>query len=184
MEKSVRKQVAQLTVGAVAMFAFAMFVMPPLYNLFCDLIGVNQNYERYVVEAVDAVDTSRTVKVQFVATNQATMPWEFEPLQFEVEVHPGELTEVKYFAHNKTRRDMVGQAIPSVIPYQAADYFHKTECFCFNNQPLRAGEEAELPLVFIVDRELPESVNVITLSYTMFDVTDRVPLPEEWNDPS
>jgi len=184
MEKSVRKQVAQLTLGAMAMFAFAIFVMPPLYNLFCELIGINQEYEQYTADAVDSIDTSRTVKVQFVATNQATMPWQFEPLLFEVEVHPGERKEVSFFAHNRTRRDMVGQAIPSVIPYQAADYFHKTECFCFNNQPLRAGEEAELPLVFIVDRELPESVHVITLSYTMFDVTGRVPFPAEWNDPS
>ncbi len=184
MDKSVRKQVRQLTLGAVAMFAFALFVMPPLYNLFCELIGINQEYTQYTAEAVDPVDTSRTVKVQFVATNQATMPWEFYPTVFEVEVHPGERKEVRYFAHNRTRRDMVGQAIPSVIPYQAADYFHKTECFCFNNQPLRAGEQAELPLVFIVDRDLPESVNTITLSYTMFDVTDRVPSPAEWVDPS
>jgi cytochrome c oxidase assembly protein subunit 11 len=184
MDKKVRKQVLQLSIWAAAMFGFAMFLMPPLYTMFCDLIGVNQEFAKYEAQAVDPVDEDRTVKVQFVAANQATMPWEFKPLVFEVEVHPGVRTEVHFYAHNRTRRDMIGQAIPSLIPYQAADYFHKTECFCFSNQALRAGEEAELPLVFIVDRDLPESVNVITLSYTMFDVTGRVPEPAEWSDPS
>ena len=69
---------------------------------------------------------------------------------------------------------MVAQAIPSVSPFSAAAYFHKTECFCFNQQPLEAWGEAEMPLVFIVDRDLPPAVKTITLSYTLFDVTDRV----------
>jgi cytochrome c oxidase assembly protein subunit 11 len=69
---------------------------------------------------------------------------------------------------------MVGQAIPNVLPNNAADYFHKTECFCFENQPLVANEQAELGLVFIIDQDLPESVNTITLSYTLFDITDQM----------
>jgi cytochrome c oxidase assembly protein subunit 11 len=71
---------------------------------------------------------------------------------------------------------MVGQAIPNVLPNNAADYFLKTECFCFNNQPLAAGEEADLAVVFIIDPDLPASVNTVTLSYTIFDITDRVPM--------
>jgi cytochrome c oxidase assembly protein subunit 11 len=68
---------------------------------------------------------------------------------------------------------MVGQAIPNLVPFNVADYFHKTECFCFNNQPLASGEEADLELVFIVDPDLPTSINTLTLSYTLFDITDR-----------
>jgi cytochrome c oxidase assembly protein subunit 11 len=80
---------------------------------------------------------------------------------------------VAFFAQNRTGFDMVAQAIPNVLPNNAADYFHKTECFCFNNQPLAAGDSAELALVFIIDPDLPASVNTVTLSYTMFDITDR-----------
>jgi cytochrome c oxidase assembly protein subunit 11 len=68
---------------------------------------------------------------------------------------------------------MIGQAIPSLVPFKAATYFHKTECFCFEQQPLKAGESAELPMYFIVDQDLPEHIHTITLSYTLFDVTDR-----------
>ncbi len=169
----VRKLSLKLIFGAVGMFLFAVFVMPPLYDVFCEVTGIGGKTGG-PYEVVDAgVDTSRTVKVQFVATNNGAMPWEFSPLVHEVEVHPGEATSVEFFASNRTARDMVGQAIPSVSPFAATEYFHKTECFCFNNQPLEAGGEANFPLVFIVDRDLPDAIKTITLSYTLFDITDR-----------
>ncbi|GMG86010.1 cytochrome c oxidase assembly protein [Biformimicrobium ophioploci] len=156
----------------VGMFLFAIFVMPPLYDAFCEITGLNgKTGGRY--EAVPAaVDTSRTVKVQFVATNNENMPWEFAPGVREIVVHPGEQVDVHFVAVNPTGRDMVAQAIPSLVPFKAAEYFHKTECFCFNQQALAAGERTDMPLQFIVDQDLPKSVNTITLSYTIFDVTE------------
>jgi len=164
---------AKLVTLAAAMFMFAIFVLPPLYDLFCEITGIGGKTEgAYTAVAVE-VDTSREIEVQFVATKNATMPWDFYPMEERVIVHPGESREVAFYAQNRTGQDMVGQAIPNVLPNNAADYFHKTECFCFNNQPLLAGETAELELVFIVDPDLPASVNTVTLSYTMFDITDR-----------
>lgn len=169
--------VVKLLFGAVGMFLFAVFLLPPLYDVFCEVTGLGgKTGGQY--QAVEAgIDNSRTVKVQFLATNNGAMPWQFKPLTYEVEVHPGQPTEIRYFARNNTKRDMVAQAIPSVSPFNAAEYFHKTECFCFNQQPLDAGTEAELPLVFIIDRDLPPSIKTITLSYTLFDITDRVAAP-------
>ena len=169
--KSSAKTVMQLSLLAVAMFAFAIWIMPPLYTLFCEITGLNGKTGDRYTQPVTAIDKSRIVKVQFVAINNEAMPWEFEPMQFEVEVHPGEPTAIQYFARNNTSQDMVAQAIPSLAPSNAANYFHKTECFCFNRQPLAAGESAELGLQFIVDRDLPPQVKTITLSYTLFDVT-------------
>jgi cytochrome c oxidase assembly protein subunit 11 len=166
----------KLLMGAVAMFAFAIFVLPPLYDLFCEFTGIGgKTGGAYTVSEV-TIDTSRKVEVQFVATNNATMPWDFYPTEHKVFVHPGESREITFFARNKTGNDMVAQAIPNVLPNNAADYFHKTECFCFNNQPLSAGEQAELAVVFVIDPDLPVSVNTVTLSYTLFDITDRMPM--------
>ena len=168
-----RSLLVKLTGLAVAMFMFAIFVLPPLYDLFCEITGIGGKTDgAYTAVAVE-VDTSREIEVQFVATNNATMPWDFTPSKSAVIVHPGESREVAFYAQNRTGQDMVAQAIPNVLPNNAADYFHKTECFCFNNQPLAAGESAELALVFIIDPDLPVSVNTVTLSYTMFDITDR-----------
>tara|TARA_B100000768_G_scaffold141479_1_gene133143 strand:- start:18 stop:572 length:555 start_codon:yes stop_codon:yes gene_type:complete len=162
--------------GVVVMFMFAIFVLPPLYDLFCEITGIGGKTAGAYTATEITVDTSREVEVQFVATNNATMPWDFFPVEHKVTVHPGESKEIVFYARNRTGSDMIGQAIPNVLPNSAADYFLKTECFCFNNQPLAAGEEAELAVVFIIDPDLPASVNTVTLSYTIFDITDRVPM--------
>ena len=165
--------VAKLLATGVGMFVFAVFVMPPIYDVFCDITGLNGKTEgRYSATESTPVDEKRTVKVQFIAKNNETMPWQFKPVQTEIRVHPGEPTLVSYYAKNPTQFDMVGQAIPSLVPFAATNYFHKTECFCFNSQPLAAGEEAELALQFIVDPELPEYITTLTLAYTVFDITD------------
>ena len=172
--RPVKKTLVKLLVGAAGMFLFALFIMPPLYDVFCDITGIGGKTGGRYQASESGVDMGRTVKVQFVATNNGAMPWEFTPRVYEVTVHPGEPTKAVFFAKNRTGRDMIAQAIPNVTPFNAAEYFHKTECFCFNQQPLEAGEEADLPLVFIVDRDLPRAIKTITLSYTLFDVTDRV----------
>lgn len=171
-ETSVTKTVGKLALVVVAMFAFVFVVMVPLYNTMCQVLGLNGKYSGKQYEVVKStVDTSRAVKVQFVATNAAGMPWNFKPLATVIETHPGAVNNVEFYAKNVTGGDMVAQAVPSFVPARAAQYFHKTECFCFHRQPLKAGAEAKLPLQFIVDRDLPPDITTITLSYTIFDVT-------------
>ena len=62
----------------------------------------------------------------------------------------------------------MGSAVPSVAPARASGYFTKTECFCFTAQTLQAGESRDMPVRFIVDPDLPEGINTLTLSYTFF----------------
>jgi cytochrome c oxidase assembly protein subunit 11 len=164
--------VSKLVIVAVAMFAFVFVVMVPLYNVLCDALGINGKTSGQAYTAVQAgIDESRQITVQFVATNNAGMPWEFRPTKTIMKVHPGASNETVFHARNPMPEAMVAQAIPSVSPSRAAEYFHKTECFCFNQQPLDGRTSAEMPLQFIIDRELPDDISTITLSYTLFDVT-------------
>jgi cytochrome c oxidase assembly protein subunit 11 len=174
-DRSVVKTVAKLMVVVVAMFAFVFVVMVPLYNVLCEQLGINgkTSGERYEVQTLD-IDQSRDIRIQFVATNSHGMDWEFRPTQQVMMVKPGASNSTVFYAKNLLNKNMVAQAIPSVSPSRAAEYFHKTECFCFNQQPLEAGKDAELPLQFIVDKALPPDIKTITLSYTLFDVTDMV----------
>jgi cytochrome c oxidase assembly protein subunit 11 len=173
-DNPVTNTVARLTVLAVVMFAFVFVVMVPLYNVLCDALGINgKTGGRY--EAVSAkVDESRLITVQFVATNNDGMPWEFRPTTGAMKVNPGAVNSTVFLARNPLPEAMVAQSIPSISPSRAAQYFHKTECFCFNQQPLEGESSAELPLQFIVDQDLPPDIRTITLSYTIFDVTDMV----------
>ena len=165
--------VTKLVLVSVMMFAFVFVVMVPLYNVLCDVLGINGKTSGQAYTAVQAgVDENRTVTIQFVATNNEGMPWEFAPTATVMRVHPGAVNDTVFFARNPMPEAMVAQAIPSVSPARAAEYFHKTECFCFNQQPLDAEDSAEMPLQFIVDQGLPRDIKTITLSYTIFDVTD------------
>ena len=165
--------VIKLVTVSVAMFAFVFVVMVPLYNVLCDALGINGKTSGEAYTAVQArVDESRTVTVQFVATNNEGMPWEFGPSVTAMKVHPGAVNDTVFHARNPLPNAMVAQAIPSVSPARAAEYFHKTECFCFNQQPLDGESAAQMPLQFIVDQDLPRDIRTITLSYTIFDVTE------------
>lgn len=173
-QQSTGRLVAKLGLLAVGMFGFA-FALVPLYDVFCEITGLNGKTQSKPYEAVEAkIDESREIKVQFIATNNDGMTWEFGPTDNVVRVHPGAITETSFIASNPTGEFMTGQAIPSVMPLKAAEFFHKTECFCFNSQQLAGGETVDMPLKFIIDQDLPKDVKTITLSYTLFDVTQRV----------
>ena len=165
----------KLVAVAVAMFAFVFVVMVPLYNVLCDALGINGKTSSQAYTAVPAaIDESREVTVQFVAINNDGMPWAFTPETRVMRVHPGAPNGITYRALNPTQDSMVAQAIPSISPSRAAAYFHKTECFCFDQQALDGQAEAAMPLQFIVDQDLPKDIHTITLSYTLFDVTSTV----------
>jgi cytochrome c oxidase assembly protein subunit 11 len=163
-----KKVIRNLLFAVVGMFGFG-FALVPLYDVFCDITGINgKTGEQYVSDAPIQIDTSREIKVEFLANLNADMPWEFEPLTRSVRVHPGEASRIEYVARNKTDKDIVGQAVPSVSPGQAAAHFQKTECFCFTEQVLKAGEEKIMPVVFMIDPSIDEDVHEVTLSYTFF----------------
>ncbi|MBZ2169595.1 cytochrome c oxidase assembly protein [Marinobacter sp. F4216] len=167
--RSTTRVVGWCMTAVLGMFAFG-FALVPLYEVFCEITGINgKTGGRYEVTEVSEVDVNRTVEVQFLAQNGPDMPWVFKPEVRSIKVHPGESVTINYVAENPTSEPMVGQAVPSLSPSEGTLYFHKTECFCFNQQPLEAGERTEMPLVFIVDRELPEHITKLTLSYTLYD---------------
>ncbi len=168
------KIVKKLLVIVFAMFGFG-FALVPLYDVFCDITGLNgKTNGTAATYTTDGIDTSRTITVQFITRAAKGIPWQFEPVINEVKVHPGEVKFVKFYAKNESTRDIVGQAVPSVSPGLAANYFQKIECFCFTQQPLKANEDVEMGLQFYVDLDLPKEINTLTLSYTLYDITGSV----------
>lgn len=173
-QQNINKTVKKLALVVVAMFGFG-FAMVPLYDVFCDITGLNGKTSNEAASVnEDGIDESRTITVQFISHLSKGIPWQFEPMVKEIKVHPGEMKLVKFYAKNDAARDIIGQAVPSVSPGQAAVYFQKIECFCFNQQPLKAKEDVEMALQFYVDTDLPQEVNTITLSYTLYDITGKV----------
>lgn len=166
-----------LIVIVVGMFAFG-FMLVPLYSIFCEVTGLNgktsgQYLGPLTTEIADN-SNSRTVKVQFVANRNANLPWQFSPQHEQVELALGERKQTFFQVMNTYNTPVVSQAIPSVSPAAAAPYLHKIECFCFQQQALQAKEGKNLSLIFFIDPDLPQEINKLTLSYTLFDITDSV----------
>lgn len=170
-QQNIQKTAKKLVLVVFAMFGFG-FAMVPLYDVFCEITGLNGKTADTAAQVNDkGVDDSRLVTVQFISHLAKGIPWQFEPMVREIQVHPGEMKLVKFYAKNESHSPIIGQAVPSVSPGQAALYFQKIECFCFNHQPLQASEDVEMALQFYVDPELPDDISTLTLSYTLYDVT-------------
>ena len=168
MNKENKRVLQNLLFVVLGMFCFG-FALVPLYDVFCEYTGLNgKTGVQYVSAEQLQVDTSREIKVEFLANTNDGMPWEFKALTYSINVHPGEANRVEFVVKNTTNRDIIGRATPSVSPGLAAAYFKKTECFCFTEQLLKAGEEKIMPVVFIVDPAINKNIREITLSYTFF----------------
>ncbi|MBQ4850453.1 cytochrome c oxidase assembly protein [Pseudoalteromonas sp. MMG012] len=161
----------KLLLSAVAMFAFA-FALVPLYDVFCDVTGLNGKPNMEVAAQSQQIVNSRTVDVSFTTHAQQSAPFAVKAQQYMVQVKPGEMTEVIFSAQNLSKSARVMQAVPSVSPGRAAKYLHKMACFCFDKQAFAASEQLEFKLLFYVDTELPLDVKELTLSYTVFDISD------------
>ncbi|MCS6762855.1 MAG: cytochrome c oxidase assembly protein [Candidatus Protistobacter heckmanni] len=171
-----RKRVAnravmmRLIVVVPLMFAFG-YALVPVYKMICEVTGVNiltTKSDQPGKPKNSQVDASRVVTVEFDVNSRG--PFRFKPEKNSLEVHPGELTQVKYEVVNTQDRSVSAQAIDSYAPKLAGNYFRKLECFCFKQQTLGPNERREMPVVFVIDPELPESVKTVTLSYTFFEV--------------
>lgn len=161
-----------ILLSIIFMTGFA-FVSVPIYNTFCDVTGINGKIDLSLVAGTpEGIDKDREVTVEFVVNHNEQMPWLFKPQHTSLKVHPGAVAKTGYFAKNTTKRTMIAQAVPSIMPPQASKHFKKIECFCFSSQQLGPSEFANLPLRFYLDPKLPKDVKRVTLSYTIFDVTD------------
>jgi len=168
LNKKNKKLVLKLVGMVLGSIVFA-FSLVPLYNLICNVTGLNGKTNSVADQSSLKIDASRWVKVEFTSTVMPGLGWNFYPNQSNVNVHPGEIMSVTFTAKNITNEDVVGQAIPSVSPGQASPYFKKIECFCFKNQKLRAGEKKTFPMRFYVSTNLPQDIKTVTLSYAFYN---------------
>ncbi len=161
----------KLLVVAVVMFGFG-YALVPFYKKICEVTGINNVLKADQVTNTQ-VDAARWLTVEFDTNVRDNLPWIFRPVEKSVRFHPGELMQVTFELRNDSNRAITGQAIPSYGPQLAAGYFKKLECFCFTQQTLQPGEVKRMPVVFVIERDLPQDVNTVTLSYTFFEVEGK-----------
>ena len=164
-------------VGVVVLMGGLAWASVPLYDWFCRVTGYGGETSTAAAGSDEVLD--QTITVRFDASKERDFPWEFEPMQREMELKIGETGLAFYEAYNPTDRPVAGQASYNVTPFDAGSFFSKIDCFCFNEQVLEPGERVEMPVTFYVDPGIVEDrdakyAHTITLSYTFY----RIDLPE------
>ncbi len=172
VERKNTRLVIKLALIVLAMFGFG-YALVPLYNVFCDITGLNgKTGESAAQEVQYEIDPEREMTIEFVTSLNESAPMEFSAETAKMKLIPGKYYTVNFFAENKTDKPMVARAIPSVSPGLAAEYLKKTECFCFSEQSFEPHEKKTMPVRFVIDPALPERYKTITLAYTFFDNTE------------
>ncbi len=167
--KITKKFWVKLIAAPILMFAFA-FALVPIYDIFCEITGFNGKTGRVDSEQTYPVDENRRINVSFFAMTMPGFPVQFRPKVAMIEVVPGKFYTVSYVAKNNTDETIIGQAIPSVAPTDAALYFKKLECFCFTRQVFKPHEEVEMTLRFVIEPELDRRIQDVSLSYNFFKI--------------
>ena len=170
---SFKKTYLSLTLFTLFMFSFS-YMLVPLYDIFCEITGLNGKTNQTKVLTVRENPTERFVTVKFTSTVADSAPFTFEPIDREIIVQVGKINNTFYTLTNNTETVKHATASPSVVPHEDAEYFKKIECFCFSQQQINGLETKELPLQFIIDNELPNDTRTLILSYTMFNTTDQM----------
>jgi cytochrome c oxidase assembly protein subunit 11 len=167
-----RRLTRALLIMTAASFGFG-WALVPLYSVFCKVAGIgNAEAKSGAVQVHEAVDPNREVTIEFIADPATVGSFEFRPETASMRVHPGKLYDTQFYARNLTGGRSVAQAVPSISPTVAAQYLHKTQCFCFSPQRFGIGEGRDMPVRFIVDPNLPDNIDKITLAYTFYDTTE------------
>lgn len=179
-----RKVAAIAASGALAMLGLG-YASVPLYRMFCQATGFNGTTQRATAaQAASVKSTARPITIRFDGNVTKGMPWEFRPEQVTQDGHIGERKMAFFIAKNTSNRPIVGRAIYNVTPEQTGAYFHKIQCFCFNEQRLEPGEQVRMPVIYYVDPDMLKDPNAkdvgeITLSYTFTEAADSTsPAPK------
>ena len=171
MNRGAKRTLRKLIIAVPLMFAFG-FALVPLYDVFCEVTGLNGKVFQSEHSDNLLTDEGRSIALQFISTNNENMPWTFKPSKQVMKIETGKYHTATFYVKNTTNKRMVAQAVPSVAPSNAAAHLKKLECFCFEQQELMPGEEANLPVRLLVSNDLPSNIKNIILSYTIFDITE------------
>ena len=156
----------------VSFMFFLTFAAVPLYKLFCQVTGYGGTPK--IVDIKDQIDISqKKIKIEFNSDVNKKLNWSFKPEQRSMESKIGDSILAFYKAKNNGNKTITGVATYNVLPFEAAQYFNKVDCFCFENQTLEPGEEVLLPINFYIDPKIlndpsVKHLNSIVLSYTFF----------------
>lgn len=152
----------------------ASFLAVPLYQLFCATTGYGGSVT-FDTLPQPAPTQLPQVTIHFESFVDTSFPYpiSFVPQTKDLRVEIGQSALVFYTVINPNPFEVSGISTYNVLPHAIAPYFHKIQCFCFDEQRWGPGDHVDMPILFFLDPLLladPGAVHIthITLSYSLF----------------
>lgn len=168
------------------------YLFVPIYDIYCQVTGfggnlkypgtrdfkIEPNKKNLINKSIE-IDFERSYNNQIIPNSRINIEEIkntninilFKPTIKKVTTIIGKPTLAFYVRENLTNKTIQGIRTYNVTPRKAAPYFHKLECFCFDEQRIKPFETIEMPLLFYIDPEIIElnqEINLISINYTFF----------------
>lgn len=161
-----------VVVGMVGM----AFASVPLYDMFCRVTGFGGT--TMLSDSLPDRIVERSVTIKFDANTSRALNWDFRPEEHEQRVKLGQQGLIAFVATNRSARPITGTAVYNVTPTKVGQYFHKIQCFCFDEQLLNPRQTMQMPVMYYIDPAMNDDRNMddvttITLSYSFFQAQSQ-----------
>ena len=114
------------------------------------------------------------INVRLITSVHPSLPWKFSAKEPNIKIKPGEVKTIEYIVENPSNKTTFGIATFQYHPKELGNYFTKLNCFCFDKQTLKAGENNKYSLVILIDPEVTKDsktkdIKEVIMQFTFFD---------------
>ena len=114
------------------------------------------------------------INLRLITSVHPSLPWKFLTKESNIKIKPGEIKTIEYIVENSSEETTFGIATFQYHPKELSNYFTKLNCFCFDKQTLKAGENNKYLLVILIDPEVTKdsktkNIKEVTIQFTFFD---------------
>jgi cytochrome c oxidase assembly protein subunit 11 len=115
--------------------------------------------------------------INLLTSVHPSLPWRFKAIKKEVIVTPGEVKVIEYTVENLDNKESTGIATFAYYPNKFGEYIRKLNCFCYDAQTLKPGQQDKYSIVLLIDPEVTKdsktkNVKEVTIQFTFFDYKD------------
>ena len=108
------------------------------------------------------------IKVKLITSVHKDLPFQFETEEENMSIIPGEVKTINYTVKNLSDRNINGLATFQVYPSELKDFITKMNCFCYEEQTLKGGEEERYALVLLVDPKVTKNIKEAIIQFVFF----------------
>ena len=109
------------------------------------------------------------IKAKLITSVHKDLPFEFETEEENISIIPGEVKTINYTVKNLSDKNINGLATFQVYPSELKDFITKMNCFCYEEQTLKGGEEERYSLVLLVDPKVTKNIKEAIIQFVFFN---------------